>query len=121
MDFILRPEHLGFLRPGDGGPAECVSAEAFRSACHAAARAAGNHVEEFRMPEATPNFYVAHILGDEGRTAVLGHMLESCLAFARPLETDAISAEFIDHERLARHFATTPNSNRWTPRPSISL
>ena len=104
MDFVLRPAHLGFRRPGHVDTAGSVSAEAFKSACHSAARAAGNHVEEFRMPEVTPNFYVAHILEDEGRTAVLGHMFESCLAFARPLETDAMSAEFIDHERLAVAF-----------------
>ena len=104
MDFVLRAKHLGFRRPGDGDMARPVTAKAFRSACHAAARSAGRQVEESRAPEVTPTFYVAHILDDEGRTAVLGHRFESCPAFARPIDADAMSAEFIDHERLAKAF-----------------
>lgn len=104
MDLVLRPEHLGFRRPGDGDAAESVSAKAFKSACHAAARAAGGQVDEFRMPQVTPNFYVARILEKGGRMSVLGHMFEPFLAFARPLDADVMSVDFVDHERLAKAF-----------------
>lgn len=121
MEIILRPELLGDCKRGDGGIIEMISAKAFKSACYAAANAISGKVSDFREPEVTPNFYVAHFAEGSASTAVLGHRVEPYVAFALPIEADAMSTEFIDHDGLARAFrdytAFTPLGTETLNRP----
>lgn len=111
MNLALRPALVGFVEPGQGR-IDTVSENAFRSACHAAARAVGGAVVEFRVPDVTPTFYLAHITEREAVTAVLCHRAEPYLAFTRPLEADAMSIEFLDNPSLAAAFG---DNARFTP------
>ena len=104
MELPLRPELIGIWTQLDRPTTEPVAAKSFKSACHAAARAVGGRLTEFRSPQVTPNFHIAHIAENGAMTAVLGHLAEPFVAFARPIDAIAMSAEFLDHEGLATAF-----------------
>ncbi len=112
MELTLRPELIGSWTRNDKHTAELVSAKAFKAACHAAAHAVGGRLTEFRGPQVTTNFHIAHITENGAITAVLGHPVEHFVAFAQPIDATAMSAEFLDHEGLATafrdHSAFTP-------------
>ena len=118
MEIILRPELLGDCRKGDDGTIEVISAKAFKTACFAAANAVGGKVSEVRVPDVTPNFYVAHIAEKQASTAVLGHRVEPYVAFAPPIDAIAMSTEFIDHDGLARAFRDYTD---FTPLSTVTL
>ena len=102
---------IGFAG-SDGGRAARIPEQEFKAACYAAAQAVGGAVTDFRAPDVTPNFYVAHIDAGGRETAVLGHCAEPYVAFAQPIDPATNAATFVDHEALADAFRQT---SRFSP------
>ncbi|MET8811581.1 hypothetical protein ABZW47_06220 [Streptomyces sp. NPDC004549] len=79
--FILPRGATGFFRPQDG-PLPKTDRRAFRTALHAAARAAGGAVREVEERTYPRTYHVATVVGRTGEWTVLCHAHHPWIAFA---------------------------------------